>query len=256
MKNIHLLPTDKPTGLFESQSGVLHYSIMNKVRTGLLKGYHIYITSDEKIKEGDWCIYHSGEIVQYLVKLNTDNLKKIILTTDQGLIADGVQSIDDEFLDWFVKNTSCEEVYILDDYEQVNQDNPITKGSTNVIHKYKIFIPQEEPKQETLEDAAERILEENYAYNDDSGDRVYYDTQVKQCIIEGAKWQAEQFFKDDVIQTLEKGIAILLKKQEKMYNEEEVYELLCSMPNFYKMSIPQQNEAIKEWFEQFKKHSI
>jgi hypothetical protein len=35
---------------------------------------------------------------------------KIILTTDQDLIKDGVQAIDDEFLEWFVKNPSCEEV--------------------------------------------------------------------------------------------------------------------------------------------------
>jgi hypothetical protein len=33
MKNIHLIPTDKPTGIFESNSG-LQFSIMNKVRTG------------------------------------------------------------------------------------------------------------------------------------------------------------------------------------------------------------------------------
>jgi hypothetical protein len=30
--------------------------------------------------------------------------KKIILTTDLDLIKDGVQSIDNEFLEWFVKN--------------------------------------------------------------------------------------------------------------------------------------------------------
>jgi hypothetical protein len=70
--------------------------------------------------------------------------KKIILTTDQDLINDGVQAIDDEFLQWFVKNPTCEEVYTTDDYEQVNQDNLITRGSTNVFHKYKIIIPKEE----------------------------------------------------------------------------------------------------------------
>ena len=54
---------------------------------------------------------------------------------------------------------------------------------------------KEEPEQETLEEATERILEENYAYNDDSGDRVYYDTQVKQCIIDGTKWQKNNYVK-------------------------------------------------------------
>jgi hypothetical protein len=37
---------------------------------------------------------------------------KIILTTDPNLIKEGVQAIDDEFLEWFVKNPSCEEVEV------------------------------------------------------------------------------------------------------------------------------------------------
>ena len=87
----------------------------------------IYITSDEAIKQGDWCIYNTGEIIQYLVKLNADNLKKIILTTDQDLIADGVQKIDDDFLNWFVKNPFCEmvevEYSIKEKYQQDAQSN-------------------------------------------------------------------------------------------------------------------------------------
>ena len=133
MKNIHLIQTDKPTGLFESKSGVLHYSIMNKVRTGLLAGYHIYITSDEEIKEDDWGLYGeesvmqvkssydndmSGEDIWLADSLNgcaanKDDCKKIILTTDPDLIADGVQEIDGDFLEQFVQNPTCEEVDIL-----------------------------------------------------------------------------------------------------------------------------------------------
>ena len=54
--------------------------------------------------------------------------------------------------------------------------------------------------------------------------------EYKEGIEEGARWQAE-----------------------KMYSEEEVYTLLRTMPNFFKMTIPQQEKARKEWFEQFKK---
>ncbi len=42
-------------------------------------------------------------------------------------------------------------------------------------------------------------------------------------------------------------------QQQRMYSEEEVYNLLCSMPNFYNMTIPQQVKARDKWFEQFKK---
>jgi hypothetical protein len=63
--------------------------------------------------------------------------KKIILTTDQDLIVDGIQAIDDEFLEWFIKNNSCEEVEI-EDY------------GTLYNFRYLILIPQEEPKQEIV----------------------------------------------------------------------------------------------------------
>ena len=42
-------------------------------------------------------------------------------------------------------------------------------------------------------------------------------------------------------------------QQERSYSEEDVYNLLCSMPNFYNMTIPQQVKARDKWFEQFKK---
>jgi hypothetical protein len=45
----------------------------------------------------------------------------------------------------------------------------------------------------------------------------------------------------------------LIWQQERSYSEEEVYNLLCSMPNFFNMTIPQQIKARDKWFEQFKK---
>ena len=76
---------------------------------------NIYITSDEEIKVGDW--YFITESIskcesKYEANDLTDICKKIILTTDPQLIADGVQSIDNEFLEWFVNHPSCEEVKI------------------------------------------------------------------------------------------------------------------------------------------------
>jgi hypothetical protein len=65
--------------------------------------------------------------------------KKIILTTDQELIKDGVQSIDDEFLEWFVKNPSCEYIQTT----ELSLFNGDTGQSGH--YKYEIIIPQEEP---------------------------------------------------------------------------------------------------------------
>ena len=128
-------------------------------------GKELFITSDEEIKNGDWVFnFEYDYIVQYDCKKHDDKFwyKKIILTTDQSL--DGVQAIEDEFLEWFVKNPSCEEVYVEEeDYSQkcrecgetVKRGYNCKKGcfmkSGNFIPtdkniKYKIIIPTEEPK--------------------------------------------------------------------------------------------------------------
>jgi len=121
---------------------------------------NIYITNSEEIKEGDWFI--SGGLVNKAIDIidcDDDGMleihsegycnplsltKKIILTTDQDLIKNGVQAIDDEFLEWFVKNPSCESVEIANDTLTVKEMSKLPLGTRN--HKYKIIIPQEEAK--------------------------------------------------------------------------------------------------------------
>ena len=109
MKNIHILPTDQPSRL--------HYYFELNKRYGLSKeplnwrtASHIYITSDEDIKEGDFAFFlnyntrHKAESKKGNIFYADDTCKKIILTTDPTLIAEGVQSIDDEFLEWFIRH--------------------------------------------------------------------------------------------------------------------------------------------------------
>jgi hypothetical protein len=185
MKNIHILPTDKPSYLYKNIiKGKLGFNKewdiipFGKIDEHIYipfgrKNQHIYITSDEEVKEGDYCISHlniidEGKIhnsqtvfnpktKEHLISLKS--CKKIILTTDQDLIKDGVQSIDDEFLQWFVKNPSCEEVEVLYDYFQVDQNNPVFRGSTALVKQHKIIIPKEEPKQLTNLEIAIKLEE-------------------------------------------------------------------------------------------------
>jgi hypothetical protein len=144
MKNIHVLQTDKPSRL-HTYKGVLNLAAGEFVAPTIVKNdlinLNIYITSDKEIKEGDWVITPTNDIIQW-AKVFQPIGKKIILTTDAYLIKDDVQTIDDTFLEWFVKNPSCEFVKIVDDVECLPMPNIH-------IHKriYKIIIPQEEPKQ-------------------------------------------------------------------------------------------------------------
>ena len=114
---------------------------------------HIYITSDEEIKKGDWfyCFQTNNSLKCFKKEnslLNGYHTKytKIILTTDIDLIKDGIQPIDDDFLEWFVKNPSCEFVEVR--YEVLKPFQSIDKG-------YILRLPDtdvlEEPKQEPLD---------------------------------------------------------------------------------------------------------
>jgi len=146
MKNIHLIQTDKPSRLSILNSGKLNFGA-EFISSSNSKAQHIYITSDEEIKEGDWCIdKHNVVYKQETDKIFTEftGAKKIILTTDFTLAPD-VHKIPDEFLEWFVKNPSCEEVGVELKTKQLVRPYDVYNET---VSYYKIIIPQEEPKQE------------------------------------------------------------------------------------------------------------
>jgi len=142
MKNIHVLPTDKPSRLLITiPKGNLLLS--KKYTMGShWENKHIYITSDEEIKDvrphkGKWQLEQEqilNKFPTYLTDLS--ECKLVIMTTDQELIKDGVQAIDDTFLEWFVKNPSFEFVEVVDNWNSPRID----------AYDYKIIIPQEETK--------------------------------------------------------------------------------------------------------------
>jgi len=156
MKNIHIIPTYKPSRLHLGNSGLILCDLI--FNSGTINSQHIYITSDEEIKKGDWYLFKYQIIKCENVDLTkipivTKNYcKKVILTTDQDLIKDGVQAIDDDFLEWFVQNPSCEEVEVIKEYKDgygcwyKYQDDFFSDHFKPFAIRYKIIIPKEEPK--------------------------------------------------------------------------------------------------------------
>jgi len=176
MKNIHILPTDKPSRIYTC--GIALY--INKVDLEHDTNQHIYITNNEEIKEGDW--YYDTTVNEIFkndkIFLNGFGYKKIILTTDDLLIKDGVQAIDDEFLEWFVKNPSCEFVKTL-----------WTIPAYKIEKEYIIQIPKQKPKQ---------VLGVNYEFSIDDEAMSIEIPIVKQETFEDKlkelveKWQQQQ----------------------------------------------------------------
>ncbi len=212
MKNIHILPTDKPSRLIQAEDDEL--MLLNELYENTYNiNKHIYITSDEEIKEGDY--YYDNIVLQvrqwksFMIYNNVQHFK-IILTTDQDLIDDGVQAIADEFLEWFIKNPNCREIEVVD---------VRSLGVYGSYYPYKIIIPKEDTKQETLEEAAERLYP--------------ISPQKRKIWINGAKWQQEQ--------------------DKKLYSEEETIQKIIDYVDFQFNTHGELNTEIIKWFEQFKK---
>ena len=250
MKNLYLLPTKKPSKLVKIYNDVNRETFTLKldveVNDSFKEHVNIYITSDEEIKEGDIVKIPCGvgKVKELNWKFGNDNpsyivedifiyklrygqkerelqinsfryedVKKIILTTNQDLINDGVQAIDDEFLEWFVKNPNCNRVEIsLEEtqygsgiYEYIIYKKEITKKEPKKDLEKEMFELEQEldipshlrwynskTKQESIEEAAEK-----YSENWEEITGLDYENTVpsevnKLDFINGAKWKQEQ----------------------------------------------------------------
>ena len=215
MKNVHILPTEHTSRLYYNRNDKSwQLCEFPKYHTDIKSTHNIYITSDEEITVND---YITDGYLVWKWKDDSSLLgrKKVILSTDQDLI--GVQAIDDEFLEWFVNNPSCEEVEVdygfFTPFGRKVDPMGILQNHSKCVWKYKIIFPKEEQtkcycghttycdcgpeeleiletlmpiyKQETLEEAAE-----NFWLNDESmtdSDRISYVNGFLAC----AKWQQE-----------------------------------------------------------------
>jgi hypothetical protein len=299
MKNIHVLPTDKPSrlysfyGMLEDLSYGKTFTIGNEEIAKInlhndLKNYqenltkagwksgNIYITSDDEIKEGDWTFdgekiykWTEGDVEDCLYNPSAKNYKdckKITLATDEDLIKDGVQAIDDDFLKWFVNNPSCEEIEI--EVIEFEVDMELGESCIEYGSYYKVIIPKseqkqhlidimredeqlglyEEPKKETLEEAAERlylvIIKPILDVYDDGVSNQIGEEDInennRESFIAGAKWQQEQ---DKNKYTEEEVLAVL--QDYCWYRINEELDRLADVDTNTLTYI--------DWFEQFKK---
>lgn len=170
MKNIFILPTEKPSKLVLRNADnklVLHTPITQWYG----KSQELYITSDEQIQEGDW-VYHSSGYISNVLGFNLDaiklmdaqrwtkNCKKIVLTTDQYLIKDSVQAIDYDFLLWYIKNPSCEYVDVASELKAFDK-NGFCVSSAISEDDYTKNIYYIVPKVESKENPTTTVVRED-----------------------------------------------------------------------------------------------
>ncbi len=256
MKNIHILPTDKPSRLIVYSELLKEFRLLDEPIDFWNHTRSIYITSDGKLKLRDYIVldnsieglpdYQGLHVIQIL----DDTLlrsaialgcKKITLATDPDLLAEGIQDIDDDFLEWFVKNPSCEYVEVQCSGRNCIEEFGCTKEVCNGIRPLKIIIPQEEHElvnakrgryemKETLKEGYARMLKP--------------DLKPFEIFELGAKWQSEQ----------DNWISV-----EERYGESEVLNILYEW-SMYKVNLELEKLADElpnimsydEWFKQYK----
>ena len=304
MKNIHLVPTDKPSRFSLNSSGKYHLTNQLHTNSPNFTNQNIYITSNEEIKEGFFYLHISNDIngIEYITinicykphrkkddewyvdGMYANQCKKIIFTDNQDLIKDGVQEISDEFLEWFVKNPSCEFIKT----KLVNFEIDMGLGDSCIEYGsyYEIIFPKEEIKQDILPLYNSKTKTYAYwngsAWEDKSISGAYFYSVEKANnngyfekheILEGVVAYQQELFSylhdlgvialQSEMHEIERIVLSMQQEQDKnKYSQEEVYQLtLESLDLGMKIRQAQLNgffeksgkELHKQWFEQFKK---
>ena len=233
MKNLHVLTTENQSRLrYNIITKIWELNEFPKYHTDIKSTHNIYITSEEEIKEGDWYLDTSMKSSNFAVnKCDSERLetvakqfknlfKKIILTTDQKLTDGNVQPIPDEFLEWFVKNSSCEEIEIKHIIKEYVDDQDAYGYDVNY---YIIITPKEESK-----------------------------TNLEKLLFPELVAELAGYYKNT--QLVEKPKEVV-EKTTKMYSEEEVKTIINDIVEkhctYFSQGI---KDGIKlEWFKKFKK---
>jgi hypothetical protein len=200
MKNIHILPTDKPSRY------VTNYMEQS------MQFQNIYITSDEETKQGE-NYYYSLISKRIIMCEGGKDFRKIILTTDQDLIADGVQAIDDEFLQWFVKNPSCNHVL----YRRFSSGYKIIipqvfdKQLKEELKPYEdikmVVVDNDTPKEKLISDLRNEEMSDDYYPPKDIANAIW-----------GACFNYEDIDKDNIREKVKKACFMI----EKIYKIQEL----------------------------------
>jgi hypothetical protein len=282
MKNVHLIKTDKPSRLHLGKSGLVLCDLVFNPTT--INGQNIYITNSEKPKARDWVLGDFpdnpiGKVIsKYEQEFTAQSLngnkhglteydsKKIILTTDQDLIKDGVQAISDEFLQWFVKNPSCEKVeinYIQQpctncewNYDSCPNAEECLKGN------YKIIIPEEKPKntcpkcRTTDFDTCHSIkcpMRKEEPINPNNQEVMFHKEHKETTLEEFAEKLARAFDNDNYKALMDLVIDGAKWQAERMYSEEEVKKIAEEV-RWQAIGDPIEfTKNFNKWFLQFKK---
>ncbi len=169
-KDISMLSKRVKDGMLQSANGTEGVANCNT----MWQPQHLYFTTDEEIKEGDWTISKNNELSQafgYLGRCKEEGYRKIIATTNSNIkMFTGIENLDtapsypqpsQATIKAYCEQGGFDEVDV--EYE-INPilDLEILDGKTRV--KETIFIPKVDPEHNTI--TTHRIVEKMYSLDE------------------------------------------------------------------------------------------
>lgn len=203
-----------------------------------VKGYHLYIISEDEIKESDWFIdTTNNHIIKALFTPLPDDCKKIIATTNKDLVT----RYDERFKDVTINNNSLNQLlpqipqqFIEQYITEYNQGNIISDVLVEYIQSADSFYGLNVPM--------ELVTKQDNTINIKTAKDSLYHGQT----LEYWKNNAEEDYAKVPISVL-KYITVLEEAVKDSFNRDEVVELLESL----KQDIPSDYSFnLKEWIEQ------
>jgi hypothetical protein len=237
MKNIHIVPTKNKSNLFEWDGelrlGDYAFNYIDDLKSECANR-HLYITSDDKIRWDDFYLNTDSNVIYGSRGNEKPNIsKKIILTTDDKLIKQGVQPMPDDFINWLISNP-C-------DYTEVKK---IPTNNSKVFF-YKLIVFEEaiiDEEAKSKEFWSEEQTMSFLGYNDTSmrslrnskgltryqiGHRYFYDPKEIMNLIEKSKvYESDKNELDKYIKSLHKseGGNELSKKELSIYERKYILD--------------------------------
>lgn len=151
IKNLYLIPTEGRSRLGYITKRGKEFGdlrLFDKFTPNILdsENQNLYITSDGTVGKNNYFLsLNDDESYMEVIKNELDdfrdyaeedwleNCRKVVLTTDVDLTVDGVQTIGDDFLMWFIKNPGVEYVKVTEKFSdpfdgfgyEIPMDNPV-----------------------------------------------------------------------------------------------------------------------------------
>ena len=131
------------------------------------------------------------------------------------MIADGVQAINDEFLQWYVQNPNCKEVKVVIMNQGYNKSEDVPYQEC-----YRIDIPFEEPKQEIDKSIGTNL--EKIPFHELVKEYSEYYKNIPLVLVKGRKQETfEDIQLEEVTGSKQCQFSVIENKLEVLYRNQE-----------------------------------